>query len=59
MRHVREYFVEICWLILLVIVLSLAPSRSSATELLQLRMLSAFDWGDTFSGCSSESGWCL
>jgi hypothetical protein len=50
MKALREYWIEACWIILLVVIFLLTPAPSSAQ---------AFDWLDLAFDCSSVSGWCV
>jgi len=51
MSTVRDYTLELCWLLLLVLLLTLTPARSATAE--------GRDFEDEAGDCAGESGWCL
>jgi hypothetical protein len=50
MIALRAYRFELCWLLLLIAIFLLSPSRSSANS---------FHWIDLAFDCDSVSGWCI
>lgn len=50
MRRFRGYAFELVWLLLLIGIFLLTPTRSTA---------SSFDWYDLALDCSSVNGWCV
>ena len=51
MKRFRGYVLELTWMLLLIVMFLLTPTRSSA----QL----AWDWLDFALDCSSDEGWCV
>ena len=51
MSAFRDYTLELCWLLLLVLLLTLTPARSVTA--------SGRDWEDEGGDCPGDSGWCI
>jgi hypothetical protein len=50
MTHLRDYAFELCWLLLLLVILALSPARPRAE---------GFSMMDYAMDCSATDGWCI
>jgi hypothetical protein len=50
MTPFRECRFELCWLVILIVIVLLTPARSSAQ---------GFNWLDFAMDCDGSMGWCL
>ena len=51
MSTVRDYTLELCWLLLLVLLLTLTPARAATAE--------GRNFEDEAADCSDDGGWCM
>jgi hypothetical protein len=48
MRVARSYVLELCWLVILLVLMSLTPAAGEG-----------YNFEDVEGGCDSVSGWCV